>query len=116
MNLQHPLTLRRLVPALSVWVAAWAGMLWLDGRVDLANLAMVLVLASALATLWLPITLSLALTALSVLAFNWLFVPPRHTFSVDLRVDALLLGAMLAVSWIVAGVVARQRELAESGR
>src|SRR5205085_6608770 len=35
---------------------------------------------------------------------------------VDLREDALLLGAMLAVSWIVAGVVARQRQLAESGR
>ena len=107
---------RRLAGALLVWSAAWAAMLVLDRRVDLANLAMVLVLASALATVWLPIGVSLLLTAASVLTFNWLFVPPRHTFTVDLRQDALLLGAMLAVSWIVAGVMARQRVLAESAR
>ena len=113
-----PASLRtsRLVPALLVWVAAWAGMLGLDGQVDLANLAMVLVLGSALATLWLPIAVSLLLTALSVLGFNWLFVAPRHTFVVDLRQDALLLVAMLAVSWIVTGIMARQRVLAESAR
>jgi two-component system, OmpR family, sensor histidine kinase KdpD len=106
----------QLVPALLAWVAAWAAMLGLDGQVDLANLAMVLVLASALATLWLPIAVSLLLTALSVLAFNWLFVPPRHTLAVDLRQDALLLVAMLAVSSIVAGLMARQRVLAQSAR
>jgi two-component system sensor histidine kinase KdpD len=110
------ITLRRVAVALLVWGAAWLAMLRLDGRVDLANLAMVLVLASALATVWVPIGLSLLLTAASVLTFNWLFVPPRHTFSVDLRQDALLLGAMLGVSWIVAGVTARQRVLAESAR
>lgn len=110
-----PAAARRL-PALLVWAAAWAAMLALDGRADLANLAMVLVLASALATLWLPVAASLLLSALSVLAFNWLFVPPRHAFSVDLRQDALLLGAMLAVSWIVAGLMARLRVLAESAR
>jgi two-component system sensor histidine kinase KdpD len=91
-------------------------MLGLDGRVDLANLAMVLVLGSALATLWLPIAASLLVTVLSVFAFNWLFVPPRYTFVVDFRQDALLLAAMLAVSWIVAGIMARQRVLAESAR
>ncbi|HET9645800.1 MAG TPA: DUF4118 domain-containing protein, partial [Burkholderiaceae bacterium] len=104
------------VPALLVWAGAWVAMLTLDGLVDLANLAMVLVLASALATLWLPITLSVLATAMSVLAFNWLFVPPRHTFAVDVRQDAVLLAAMLLVSWIVAGVTARQRLLAETAR
>ncbi|MDZ5461336.1 DUF4118 domain-containing protein, partial [Azohydromonas lata] len=107
--------LRRL-PAAAVWAAAWAAMLALDGRVDLANLAMLPVLASALATLWLPIAPSLLLTLASVLAFNWAFVPPRHDFTVDLRQDALLLGAMLLVSALVAGLVARQRRLADSAR
>jgi two-component system, OmpR family, sensor histidine kinase KdpD len=106
----------RMIPASLVWAVTWIAMIGLDHRVDLANLAMLLVLASAIATLWLPIGASLLCTALSVLAFNWLFVPPRHAFSVDLRQDALLLGAMLAVSWIVAAVVARQRVLAESAR
>ena len=30
-----------------VWAVGWGAMLWLDGRVDLGNLAMVLVLSSA---------------------------------------------------------------------
>jgi two-component system sensor histidine kinase KdpD len=106
----------RFWPAVAVWVAAWLLMLVLDGTVDLANLAMVLVLASALAALWLPVAVSLALSALSVLSFNWVFVPPRGTFSVDLRQHALLLGAMLAVSWIIAALMAAQRALAQRAR
>jgi two-component system sensor histidine kinase KdpD len=106
----------RWVQALAVWALAWAALLALDGRVDLANLAMLPVLASALATLWLPIAPSLLLTLVAVAGFNWAFVPPRHTFTVDLRQDALLLGAMLAVSGIVAMLVSRQRRLTESAR
>jgi two-component system sensor histidine kinase KdpD len=104
------------LPAAAVWAAAWAAMLALDGRVDLANLAMLPVLASALATLWLPVVPSLLLTLGSVVAFNWAFVPPRHAFTVDLRQDALLLGAMLLVSVLVAALVGRQRRLADSAR
>ncbi|HEY0819136.1 MAG TPA: DUF4118 domain-containing protein, partial [Rhizobacter sp.] len=107
---------RRLAPALGVWGLAWAALAALDGQVALSGLAMLLVLASALAALWLPVAASLLATALSVVAFNWYFVPPRHTLAVDLRQDALLLGGMLAVSWVVAAVVARQRHLAEQAR
>lgn len=103
---------RRALPALAVWAAAWAAMLLLDGRLDLANLAMLLVLAAALSGLWLPPLASALACVLSVLGFNWTFVPPRGTFTVDLRQDALLLAAMLAVGWIVAALVARQRALA----
>jgi two-component system, OmpR family, sensor histidine kinase KdpD len=98
------------------WAAGWAGMLWLDGRLDLANQAMLLVLASALASIWLPSWASMASSALAVLAFNWLFVPPRFTFTVDLHQNALLLLAMLLVNWIIAGLVIRQRRLAEASQ
>jgi K+-sensing histidine kinase KdpD len=67
-------------------------------------------LAAAVAALWLPAGLSLAASALSVVAFNWLFVPPRGTFAVDLHQHAVLLASMLGVSWIVALLVARERE------
>jgi two-component system sensor histidine kinase KdpD len=107
---------RGLAPALGVWALAWAAMVALDGHVALSGLAMLLVLASALATLWLPVAASLLATALAVTAFNWYFVPPRHTLAIDLKQDALLLGGMLAVSWVVAAVVARQRQLAEQSR
>ncbi len=91
-------------------------MVALDGTLDLANLALLLVLASAVAGLWLrPAASAIACTA-AVLAFNWSFVPPRGAFTVDLRQHVWLLGAMLAVGWIVAALVARQRALAEGER
>jgi two-component system sensor histidine kinase KdpD len=99
---------------LLVWVVAWALMLGADGRLDLANQALVLVLAAALAGLWWPAGPSALACALAVVAFNWTFVPPRGTFSVDLQQHVWLLGTMLAVAWIVATLVARQRALAES--
>lgn len=86
-------------------------MLALDGTVDLANLALVLVLTSAIASLWWPGWLSAIVAVGAVLAFNWTFVPPRHAFTVDLRQHALLLIAMLLVNWIVSGLVIRQRSL-----
>lgn len=120
MPLSTPLALlaarRSGLSALLVWAVAWAAMLWLDHTLDLGNLAMLLVLASAIAGLWLRPAVSALACAAAVLAFNWIFVPPRGTFSVDLRQHVVLLGAMLGVGWIVAALVARQRALAESGQ
>ncbi|GAA0743118.1 hypothetical protein GCM10009107_07350 [Ideonella azotifigens] len=97
---------------LLIWGLAAGLMAWLDGHVDLAGLAMLPVLAAALAALCLPLGVSLALSALAVLAFNWWFVPPRGSFQVDLRHHALLLGAMLLVNWIVTWLMVAQRRLA----
>jgi two-component system, OmpR family, sensor histidine kinase KdpD len=110
----NPARRRRAGWALLVWALAWAAMLMLDGTLDLANLALLLVLAAAVAGLWLSPLVSAAVCIAAVLAFNWTFVPPRGAFSVDLRQHVWLLGAMLAVGWIVAALVARQRALALS--
>ena len=96
-------------PAVVAWAMGWAAMVLLDGRVDLANLAMLLVLSSTVASLWLPVSVSLLSSTAAVMAFNWTFVPPRGTFSVDLRQHVLLLGAMLVVNSIIAAVMAAQR-------
>jgi len=103
---------RRFLLAGSAWLLAGLAMNALDGRVDLASLAMLLVLASALASTLLPGWLSALVATLAVLAFNWAFVPPRHAFTVDLHQHLLLLGAMLAVNWIIAALMATQRRLA----
>ncbi len=108
--------LRRPALALATWAAAWAAMLALDRHVDLANLAMLLVLASALASLWLPVPAALAATAVAVLAFNWRFVPPRGSLLVEGPQHLLLLGGMLGVSWMVAGLMALQRHRAEEAQ
>lgn len=113
-SLQPPL--RGWPLGLAAWAVGWAAMGWLEGRVDLANLAMVLVLASTIASFWLPAMVACALAAASVLGFNWLFVPPKFTLSVDLSQHALLLLAMLGVSWAIAAVMGRLRSLARDAR
>jgi two-component system sensor histidine kinase KdpD len=99
-------------PALLVWFLAWCVMLVLDQHIELANLSMILILAASVASLWLAPLISMLASALAILAFNWIFVPPRGTFSVDLRQHAMLLATALAVSWIVALLMALQRTYA----
>ncbi|MCG2586310.1 ATP-binding protein [Massilia sp. TS11] len=103
---------RSLPVALSLWAAGWAVLAVLDAQLDLANKALILVLVAACAAIWLSPRASLLVSTLAVLAFNFSFVPPRGTFAVDLRQHAFLLLTLLAVSWTVALMMARQRELA----
>ncbi len=93
-------------------VAAWA----LDGVADLGSQALPLVLAAAVCGLWLPMAGGALLCTLAVLGFNWYFVTPRGSLNVLLYRDVLLLGVMLAVSWGVAALMARQRRLAEDAQ
>jgi len=99
-----------------VWAIAWIAMTLLEHKLDLANLAMLLVLASALSALWLSGWAIMVVSAVAVLAFNWFFVPPKFTFTVDIYQNALLLFALLLVNWIIAGLVIRQRGLTEAAR
>jgi two-component system sensor histidine kinase KdpD len=100
--------------ALLAWVVAWATMFALEQKLDLANLAMLMVLASALSAMWLPAWASVVISAVAVVAFNWYFVPPKFTFTVELYQNALLLVVLLLVNWIIAGLMIRQRYLADS--
>ncbi|MDY0744672.1 ATP-binding protein [Paucibacter sp. R3-3] len=107
---------RRWLPPLLIWVAAGALMRWVDGQSELAhigNLALLLVLAAALSSRWLPLGWALAVDLLAVLAFNAAFIEPRGSFLVELRLHAWLLATMLAISWSTAGLMARLRQQAE---
>jgi two-component system, OmpR family, sensor histidine kinase KdpD len=99
-----------------VWAVAWVLMIDLERRVGLAQVAITLVLASALAAIWLPLASSLVTTALAVIAFDWFFVPPKYTFRVDTTEDVLLLLEIVVLSWIVSGLLARGRVLASRAR
>lgn len=100
----------------AAWALAWLAMILLDGRVDLASQVLLLVLAAALASLSWRLGPSLLVSALSVVTFNFSFVPPRGTFAVDLRQHALLLLTMLIVSWIVTALVSRLRAAVAAAR
>lgn len=103
-------------PAVMVWVLAWRLMQAVDGTADIANLALILALASATSGLWRSALESVVVCAFAVMAFNWHFVPPLGTFSVDLRQHAWLLLVMLGVGSMVAWLMGRQRRSAESAR
>lgn len=105
-----PNTLPRYLSGLAIWLLGWGILLWLDGHFDLANLSLVLVLISALAALWLPLSLTLIASVIALMAFNWSFVPPRGTFAIDLHQHAFLLLALLVVNVIVAGLMVSLRK------
>ena len=87
-------------------------MVWLDGRLDLSNLALIFVLTSVLSALWWPAWLSIGATLAAAFAFNWAFVPPRGALTVDQPQNVVLLLSMVAVSSIVAALMARLRRQA----
>ena len=111
-RLQRSSAPRRGLWALATWLTGAALLAFLDGTLDLANLALILVLVSTLAALWSTPWAAVAASAFGVLAFNYALVPPRGSFSVNLHQHALLLATMLAVSALVALLMARQRRLA----
>ena len=102
--------------ASAVWAVAWLLMLGLDRHIGLAQAAITLVLASALAAIWLPLGASLATTTIAVLAFDWFVVPPKHTLQVEFTEDVLLLLEILVLSWVVTALLAWSRVLATRAR
>jgi len=105
----------------------WAGYAWAAGaaalctlaglamtpRFDLVNIAMVYVLAVVVVALRHPRGPAIATAVLSLLAFDYVFVPPRGAFTVDdaqyLFTFAIMLAVALAISRLVEDVRARAR-------
>ena len=100
-------------PAIAIWLVAWGLLVALDGTFNLANLALLLVLASAMAGMFLSAITSQVVSAASVLLFNWFFIEPRYTLDVHLHQDALLLITMLGVNTVVSYLMSRLRIAAE---
>ena len=100
------------------WAAGAAAACTLSGlamrpRFDLVNVAMVYVLGVALVALRLTRGPSVATSILSVLAFDFVFVPPQGTFTVDdlqyLFTFAIMLAVALVISRLAEDVRARER-------
>ena len=96
-----------------VWLLAWGVVIWLRHQTDLLNLTMVLVMASALSALWLSPVAALCASLVSGVLFNYAFVPPKGTFSLAFdQHHVFLLLTVAALSWIIARLMAGQRDLA----
>ena len=106
---------------------AWAGYAWAAGavaactvvglamrpRFDVVNVAMVYVLGVVVVALRQPRGAAITTAVLSVLAFDFLFVPPQGTFTVDdaqyLVTFAILLAIALVISHLTGDVRRRAR-------
>lgn len=108
-QLSAPRPSSQAISGLITWVVGWLAMFYFDPQLDLANLAMLLVLTSAIAAMWLPALATLILSVVAILVFNWLFVPPRGSFLVNLQQHSLLLLAMLVVNSLIAVLMASLR-------
>lgn len=97
----------------AIWLVGWLGICGLDPQLDSSNLAMLLMLTSALAAVCLPWRISVSLAVIFVLAFDWFFISPRGTFTVDFHQHALMLLVMLVVNLIVVILMAVKRAQSE---
>jgi two-component system sensor histidine kinase KdpD len=103
-------------PALLTWSATALAIAALDGRVGETQLALLVVLASALAGAWLSMGAAIACGALAVGAFDVMVVPPRGSLAVDTPEQVALLISLAIVTGLVGALTARLRALAAEAR
>lgn len=96
----------------TLWAALMLVLAYPHDWVTLSNAPVVLILVSSIYSLLLPLSLSLALSALAVLMFNYQMVPPVHTFHVDLHEHGILLITVMGVSWLITYLLRRQKQIA----
>ena len=82
---------------------AWA----VDGAVSLASQALIYLLPVVFTAVYLRSADAVITAVLGVTLLNFLFIPPRYTFLVEGPEYLISLGALLGVSLVVSGLVAR---------
>ena len=95
-------------------VAATLVALGLDAWFHVVNVALVYLLAVVLVALRFGRGAVIAVSVLSVAAFNFFFIPPRGTFHVEDPQYILTFAMMLGVGLIVSGLTGRVRERAKA--
>jgi two-component system sensor histidine kinase KdpD len=108
-RLGDPLRWRQVIDALALVAAATALGLPLAGRLEPTNLVMVYLVAVLFAALRLGLVPALVAAGVSVIAFDVMFVPPRHSFTVhDTQYLITFLGLFL-VGAVTSTLVSRLR-------
>ncbi len=101
--------------AACVLIATALGSL-IRGRLDLADIAMLYVLGIVVASLRTSLGPSVLASFLSILSYDFVFIPPYYTFAVDDLKHVLSFGVMLWVGLVISTLVARIRSEVEATR
>ena len=86
----------------------------MEPRFDIVNIAMVYLLAVVIMALTFSRGAAIASSVLCVAAFDFVFVPPRGTFTVDDVQYLLTFAIMLCVALIISGLMNNRRRQAEA--
>jgi two-component system sensor histidine kinase KdpD len=86
----------------------------MQGRFDLVNIAMVYMLAVVYVALRYSRGAAVATSALAIATFDFFFVPPQGTFTVDDVQYVLTFAIMLAVALVISGLTQRARRQGEA--
>lgn len=86
------------------------------GRGALADVVMTYLLGIVLISMRFGFRASLCTAVLSVLAYDFFFIPPYHTLSVSSLGHVVTFGVMLLVAVVIAGLTQRVKEQAEVAR
>ena len=88
----------------------------LKSFLSLPNLSMVFLLAVLLSSMLWGLRASILASLLSVLVYDFFFVSPVHTFTINSPEDMLALAAFLVVAVMTSNLTGRVRDQAESAR
>ncbi len=100
------------VAVLTTATAAW----FLFGRKELADVVMFFLLGIVLVSMRFGYGPSLLAAVLSVLAFDFIFVPPYFSFAVTDLSHIVTFGVMFLVAVVISGLTTRIRDQADSAR
>ncbi|HWV16643.1 MAG TPA: ATP-binding protein [Cellvibrio sp.] len=101
---------------LSIWLIGGCLIRLFGDHLSLANIGLLLVLTTTVASLWLRFSLSFFCSLIALMAFDWSLVPPVGAFTIDFHQDLILLLVMLLVNGIIAGLVSRLRDQSEKSQ
>lgn len=94
---------------LAVWVLTLAFIQLIMARVDFRDFTGLIVLASCVASLRLSVASTLVISTGGILAFNYLFIPPRFDFDIYHKQDMVMLGTVFATSLLTSVLTSRLR-------
>jgi two-component system sensor histidine kinase KdpD len=102
-----------LVSSASAVTAVTAAILLLEPYVPVLSLGALYIFAVLPIAVWWGPGLATAVSIGSMLAFNWFFLPPRHTFQLRDRSNWLALAVYLVTAVVVSALATRARRKAE---
>jgi two-component system sensor histidine kinase KdpD len=113
---RHPARVRQILVALTLVAAATGAAALLRHSISVPNLSLVFLVAVLLTAVQGELRVAIAVSILSVLVYDFFFVPPHFTFTITSPQDVLALVVFLIVAILTSNLVGRIRNQSAAAR